>query len=80
MFMFGLRWTRKANAKSPLAINSYAGAGDGYRYDTVDQNGNPLPSVKHLQPIMDVMQKALGQDMSQYDGANRSFIPRGLRT
>ena len=76
MFMFGLRWTRKSKAKKPLNNRSYANNGlpttdakakDGYVYDTVDQNGNSLPDLSVLQPIIDEIEQALGRDMSDYD-------------
>ena len=69
MFNFGLRWTRKTNAKSPVKIKSW-GAKEGkefYTYDTLDQNANPLPSMEVLQPIMQEIQRSLGIDMSNYD-------------
>jgi hypothetical protein len=38
-----------------------------YAYHKLDQHGNPLPSLKTLQPIIDEIQKATGIDMSNYD-------------
>jgi predicted NAD-dependent protein-ADP-ribosyltransferase YbiA (DUF1768 family)/alkylated DNA repair dioxygenase AlkB len=76
MFMYGLRWTRKAKATKPLNNKSYANKGlsitnakakDGYVYDTVDQNGKPLPPVSVLQPIIAEIENNLGIDMSNYD-------------
>jgi len=76
MFMYGLRWTRKSKAKSPLNNKSYANKGlpitdakakDGYVYDTVDQNGKPLAPMSDLQPIINEIQNTLGLDMSDYD-------------
>jgi hypothetical protein len=76
MFMYGLRWTRKRTATKPLNNKSYANKGlpitdakatDGYVYDTVDQNGNPLAPVSDLQPIINEIQNSLGVDMSNYD-------------
>ena len=76
MFMYGLRWTRKGNAKAPLNNKSYANKGlpitdakakDGYVYDTVDQNGKPLAPISDLQPIISEIEKSLGLDMSDYD-------------
>jgi len=76
MFMYGLRWTRKSSAKKPLNNKSYANKGlpitdakatDGYVYDTVDQNGNPLAPISDLQPIINELQNSLGIDMSDYD-------------
>jgi len=76
MFMYGLRWTRKSKAFKFLINKSFANKGrstldplarDGYVYDTVDQNGKPLPPVSDLQPIINEIEKALGRDMSDYD-------------
>ena len=52
---------------SPLDIDSFAGKGDMYGYDLVDQNGNPLPSIKDLQPIIDKIEAAIGINMKDYD-------------
>jgi hypothetical protein len=52
---------------NPLDINSFAGKGDMYGYDLVDQNGNPLPSIKDLQPIIDKIEAAIGINMKDYD-------------
>jgi exodeoxyribonuclease-5 len=38
-----------------------------YDYHELDQNGNPLPSITDLQPLIDKIQSALGIDMSNYD-------------
>jgi predicted NAD-dependent protein-ADP-ribosyltransferase YbiA (DUF1768 family) len=38
-----------------------------YDYHELDQDGNPLPSIKELQPLIDQIQNALGIDMSNYD-------------
>jgi predicted NAD-dependent protein-ADP-ribosyltransferase YbiA (DUF1768 family) len=76
MFMYGLRWTRKAKATKPLNNKSYANKGlsitnakstDGYVYDTVDQNGKPLAPVSVLKPIITEIENNLGIDMSNYD-------------
>ena len=76
MFSYGLRWTRKGNAKEPINNHSSANKGlptsdalakDGYVYDTLDQNGNPLAPVSDLQPIIDELEATLGLDMSNYD-------------
>lgn len=67
MFHFGLRWGRKSGMLKPIKINSFAGKSDYYCYDSVDQNGNPLPSVKTLQPIIKEIEEHLGIDMSNYD-------------
>jgi hypothetical protein len=45
-----------------LKISEYT-----YAYHELDQNGNPLPSLATLQPIIDEIQNALGIDMSNYD-------------
>jgi exodeoxyribonuclease-5 len=52
---------------NPLDIDSFAGKGDMYGYDLVDQNGNPLPSISELQPIIDKIESALGISMRNYD-------------
>lgn len=76
MFNFGLRWTRKSKAFKFLINKSFANKGrstldplarDGYVYDTLDQNGNPLPSMQELAPIMEMLGNELGIDMSDYD-------------
>jgi hypothetical protein len=67
MFHFGLRWGRRSGLFKPAKINSFAGKSDYYGYDTLDQNGNPLPSIKILQPIIDELEKHLSIDMCDYD-------------
>src|SRR4051812_7228567 len=57
MFHFGLRWGRKSGMIAPIKIDSYAGKSDYYAYDTLDQNGNKLPELKHLQPIITEIEK-----------------------
>lgn len=52
---------------NPLDIDSFAGKADYYGYDLVDQNGNPLPSIKELQPIIDKIEATIGVDMKDYD-------------
>ncbi len=47
---------------NPMGISEYT-----YAYHELDQNGNPLPAMSELQPIIDEIQKALGIDMSNYD-------------
>jgi alkylated DNA repair dioxygenase AlkB len=88
MFMYGLRWTRKAKALKPLNNKSYANKGlpitdakakDGYVYDTVDQNGNSLASVSDLQPIITEIEKSLGIDMSNYDAVIGNIYLPGQR-
>lgn len=67
MFHFGLRWGRKCGMLKPVKINSYAGRSDFYAYDTLDQNGNILPSLSQLQPIINEIEQHLGIDMTHYD-------------
>ena len=51
------------NAKgNDLGVSQYT-----YAYHELDQNGNPLPQLNQLQPIIDEIQKSLGIDMSGYD-------------
>ena len=38
-----------------------------YDYHELDQDGNPLPSLSTLQPLIDEIQNSLGIDMSNYD-------------
>jgi hypothetical protein len=38
-----------------------------YDYHELDQDGNTLPSLSELQPLIDKIQNALGIDMSNYD-------------
>jgi len=53
----------RQNAKgNDLKISEYT-----YAYHELDQNGNPLPQLNQLQPIIDEIQKNLGIDMSDYD-------------
>ena len=88
MFMYGLRWTRKARAIKPIVNKSYANGGlpttdakatDGYVYDTVDQNGKPLAPLSDLQPIINEIQNALGIDMSNYDAVIGNIYLPGQR-
>jgi hypothetical protein len=88
MFMYGLRWTRKRQAKKPLNNKSYANKGkstsdplakDGYVYDTVDQNGNALPPLSDLQPIIGELENSLGLDMSNYDSVIGNIYLPGQR-
>jgi exodeoxyribonuclease-5 len=88
MFMYGLRWTRKNTARKPLNNRSYANKGlpltdakatDGYAYDTVDQNGNPLAPLTDLQPIINEIQNSLGIDMSGYDAVIGNIYLPGQR-
>ena len=67
---YGLRWTRASKAILPVKINSFATASGNkefYTYDSVDQNGNPLPPVSTLKPIIDIIEQNTGIDMSNYD-------------
>jgi len=52
---------------NPADIDSFAGKGDMYGYDFVDQNGNPLPPIADLQPIIDKIEQTTGIDMTDYD-------------
>lgn len=88
MFMYGLRWTRKANAHKPLVNKSFANKGkatdnplsrDGYVYDTVDQNGNTLAPLSDLQPIIDKIESSLDIDMSNYDSVIGNIYLPGQR-
>ena len=47
---------------NPMGISEYT-----YAYHELDQNGNSLPAMSELQPIIDEIQNALGIDMSNYD-------------
>lgn len=66
MFYYGLMWSRKKQSSKPVKINSFDG-GSYYAYHELDQNGNPLPDLSVLQPIIDEIQNNLGLDMSDYD-------------
>jgi hypothetical protein len=53
----------KENAKgNSMGISEYT-----YAYHELDQNGNPLPPISALQPIIDEIENTLGIDMSDYD-------------
>jgi uncharacterized protein YehS (DUF1456 family) len=80
MFSFGLRWAKNIpneSEKSEQAKNLgkprpnrkqiKSKEGVTYGYYLTDQNNNPLPSIKELQPIMDFIESKLGIDMSNYD-------------
>jgi len=67
MFHFGLRWGRRTGLIHPMPIQSFSGRGDYYGYDTVDQNGNDLPSLEVLEPIIKEIEAHLGIDMTDYD-------------
>lgn len=80
MFSFGLRWAKNIpneSEKSEQAKNVgkprpdrkpiKSKEGVTYGYYLTDQNNNPLPSVKELQPIIDFIQSKLAIDMSDYD-------------
>ena len=74
MFHYGLRWgRRKGNPsmgigpmKAPIK-NNPADSGTYYGYDLYDQNGNSLPPISDLQPVINEIQNSLGLDMSNYD-------------
>ena len=66
MFHFGLMWARKNAKANPVKINSFEKAGY-YAYHALDQNGNALPNLSELKPIMDMIEKALGISMADYD-------------
>ena len=51
----------KAKGNS-MGISEYT-----YAYHELDQNGNPLPPISALQPIIDEIENTLGIDMSDYD-------------
>jgi hypothetical protein len=68
MFHYGLMWARNNPKAKPVKIKKFEGANNNYyNYHSLDQKGNPLPSIKVLQPIIDEIQKSLGIDMSDYD-------------
>jgi predicted NAD-dependent protein-ADP-ribosyltransferase YbiA (DUF1768 family) len=73
MFNYGYRWTRAEGRFDPVLINSYAtktpGETEFYGYDRKDQNGNDLPPISTLDPIVKVIEDNLGMDMSGYDSA-----------
>lgn len=73
MLNYGYRWTRATGRFDPVLINSYAtktpGETEYYGYDRKDQNGNDLPPISTLDPIMKVIEDNLGMDMSGYDSA-----------
>jgi hypothetical protein len=66
MFHYGLMWARINQKASPVKINAFEKAGY-YAYHNLDQNGNSLPDLNVLQPIIDELQNNLGLDMSNYD-------------
>jgi alkylated DNA repair dioxygenase AlkB len=68
MFHYGLMWARTNPKAAPVKIQKFEGVNNNYyNYHALDQNGNPLPSIKTLQPIIDKIQETLGIDMSNYD-------------
>lgn len=67
MFHFGLRWGKRQGLLKQQPIKSFAWPNDFYGYDTVDQNGDELPSLEVLQPIISEIESHLGIDMSDYD-------------
>jgi hypothetical protein len=66
MFHYGLMWSRTKRGSKPIKIEAFEKAGY-YSYHELDQNGNKLPSLSELQPIIDEIQEKLGIDMSDYD-------------
>ena len=50
-----------------------------YAYHLLDQNGNSLPGLSTLQPIIDEIQKSLGIDMSDYDAVIGNIYLPGQR-
>lgn len=67
MFHFGLRWGRTSGMFKQVPIKAFGGTANYYGYDTQDQNGNDLPPLSDLQPIIDELEANLGIDMSDYD-------------
>jgi hypothetical protein len=68
MFHYGLMWARNNPKANPVKIQKFEGANNNYyNYHSLDQKGNPLPSINVLQPIIDKIQNSLGIDMSDYD-------------
>ena len=68
MFHYGLMWARNNPKANPVKIQKFEGINNNYyNYHELDQNGNILPPINVLQPIIDEIQKNLGIDMSNYD-------------
>jgi predicted NAD-dependent protein-ADP-ribosyltransferase YbiA (DUF1768 family) len=68
MFHYGLMWARNNSKAKPVKIQKFEGINNNYyNYHALDQNGNSLPSINILQPIIDKIEKSLGIDMSNYD-------------
>ena len=66
MFHYGLMWSRTNSVSNPVKINAFEKS-DYYSYHSLDQNGNSLPSLATLKPIIDQIQSSIGIDMSDYD-------------
>ena len=68
MFHYGLMWARTNQKAKPVSINKFEGPSNNYyNYHELDQNGNILPPLSVLQPIIDEIQNALGINMANYD-------------
>ena len=79
MASFGLRWARvvpNVGEKSkqgivqeprPDRVKINSKEGMTYGYFTTDQNNNPIPPLKELQPIINHLENVTGIDMSDYD-------------
>jgi len=68
MFHYGLMWSRTNAKAGPVQIQKFEGVNNNtYNYHALDQNGNPLPAITDLQPIINEIEKSLGIDMSNYD-------------
>ena len=68
MFHYGLMWSRTNQKAKPVKIQKFEGTSNNYyNYHELDQNGDNLPDLSVLQPIIDEIQNNLGLDMSNYD-------------
>lgn len=67
MFHYGLMWARNNPLAKPVEIDKFEGKSNTYNYHALDQNGNPLPSVDVLAPIIKEIENSLKLDMSDYD-------------
>lgn len=82
MFSFGLRWAKqipnvteksKQNSGSqksnprPDKVSIQSMNDSTYGYYTTDQNNQPLPKLKELEPIMQFVQSKINIDLSNYD-------------
>ena len=84
MFNYGLRWGRRAGNPDTgipkmfsIVKNNPADGGTYYGYDRKDQNGNDLPSLEALQPIMNEITQRTGIDMSNYDSVIANIYLEG---